>query len=65
MVSAWRLEAGTILQEGVSFVSHLCLFFPFRDQPLPTPEPQMPVMVPPYDIGMAADASMQLSSDMV
>ncbi|XP_051026229.1 signal transducer and activator of transcription 6 [Acomys russatus] len=36
-----------------------------RDQPLPTPEPQMPAMVSPYDLGMAPDSSMQLSSDMV
>uniref|UniRef100_A0A8C3WP99 Signal transducer and activator of transcription n=1 Tax=Catagonus wagneri TaxID=51154 RepID=A0A8C3WP99_9CETA len=38
-----------------------------RDQPLPTPEPQMPTMVPTYDLGMAPDTSMnmQLSPDMV
>ncbi|KAM9230339.1 signal transducer and activator of transcription 6 isoform 2-T2 [Dugong dugon] len=38
-----------------------------RDQPLPTPEPQMPAMVPTYDHGMAPDSSMsmQLGSDMV
>uniref|UniRef100_UPI00313CD2DA signal transducer and activator of transcription 6 isoform X2 n=1 Tax=Mirounga angustirostris TaxID=9716 RepID=UPI00313CD2DA len=38
-----------------------------RDQPLPTLEPQMPTMVPTYDLGMAADSSMnmQLSPDMV
>lgn len=37
-----------------------------RDQPLPTPEPQMPTMVPTYDLGMAPDSmTMQLSSDMV
>lgn len=38
-----------------------------RDQPLPTPEPQMPTMVPSYDLGMAPDSSMnlQLGPDMV
>ncbi|XP_047597122.1 signal transducer and activator of transcription 6 isoform X1 [Lutra lutra] len=38
-----------------------------RDQPLPTLEPQMPTMVPAYDLGMAADSpmNMQLSPDMV
>ncbi|XP_023413642.1 signal transducer and activator of transcription 6 isoform X3 [Loxodonta africana] len=38
-----------------------------RDQPLPTPEPQMPAMVPTYDHGMTSDSSMnmQLGSDMV
>uniref|UniRef100_A0A8C0X9X6 Signal transducer and activator of transcription n=1 Tax=Castor canadensis TaxID=51338 RepID=A0A8C0X9X6_CASCN len=38
-----------------------------RDQPLPTPEPQMPAMVPSYDLGMAQDPSisMQLGPDMV
>ncbi|XP_029809489.1 signal transducer and activator of transcription 6 isoform X3 [Suricata suricatta] len=38
-----------------------------RDQPLPTLEPQMPTMVPTYDLGMAPDSSMnmQLSPDMV
>ncbi|XP_023563033.1 signal transducer and activator of transcription 6 isoform X2 [Octodon degus] len=36
-----------------------------RDQPLPTPEPQMPAMVSPYDIGMTSDpsVSMQLGQD--
>ncbi|KAB1269544.1 Signal transducer and activator of transcription 6, partial [Camelus dromedarius] len=38
-----------------------------RDQPLPTPEPQMPTIVPSYDLGMAPDSSMnmQLGPDMV
>ncbi|KAM8942899.1 signal transducer and activator of transcription 6 isoform 1-T1 [Lycaon pictus] len=38
-----------------------------RDQPLPTLEPQMPTMVPTYDLGMATESSMnmQLSPDMV
>uniref|UniRef100_A0A9L0RPG1 Signal transducer and activator of transcription n=1 Tax=Equus caballus TaxID=9796 RepID=A0A9L0RPG1_HORSE len=38
-----------------------------RDQPLPTPEPQMPTMMPTYDLGMAPDSSMnmQLGPDMV
>ncbi|XP_008063424.1 signal transducer and activator of transcription 6 isoform X2 [Carlito syrichta] len=38
-----------------------------RDQPLPIPEPQMPTMVPSYDLGMASDSSMsmQLGPDMV
>ncbi|XP_076967237.1 signal transducer and activator of transcription 6 isoform X2 [Tamandua tetradactyla] len=38
-----------------------------RDQPLPTPETQMPTMVPTYDLGMAPDSSMnmQLSPEMV
>ncbi|XP_031506907.1 signal transducer and activator of transcription 6 isoform X2 [Papio anubis] len=38
-----------------------------RDQPLPTPELQMPTMVPSYDLGMAPDSSMsmQLGPDMV
>lgn len=37
-----------------------------RDQPLPTPEPQMPTMVPTYDLGMAPDSmTMQLGPDMV
>ncbi|XP_004466219.1 signal transducer and activator of transcription 6 [Dasypus novemcinctus] len=38
-----------------------------RDQPLPTPETQMPNLVPMYDLGMAPDSSMsmQLSPDMV
>ncbi|PNI39359.1 STAT6 isoform 23, partial [Pan troglodytes] len=38
-----------------------------RDQPLPTPEVQMPTMVPSYDLGMAPDSSMsmQLGPDMV
>ncbi|XP_069347388.1 signal transducer and activator of transcription 6 isoform X3 [Eulemur rufifrons] len=31
-----------------------------RDQPLPTPEPQMPTMVPSYDLGMAPDSSMSI-----
>ncbi|KAL1774972.1 signal transducer and activator of transcription 6 [Sigmodon hispidus] len=35
-----------------------------RDQPLPTPEPQMPAMVPPYDLGIAPETPMQLNSDM-
>ncbi|XP_005397400.1 PREDICTED: signal transducer and activator of transcription 6 isoform X2 [Chinchilla lanigera] len=36
-----------------------------RDQPLPTPELQMPAMVPSYDLGMTADpsVSMQLGQD--
>ncbi|XP_021097014.1 signal transducer and activator of transcription 6 isoform X3 [Heterocephalus glaber] len=36
-----------------------------RDQPLPTPEPQMPTMMPSYDLGMTPDpsVSMQLSQD--
>ncbi|XP_028347021.1 signal transducer and activator of transcription 6 isoform X3 [Physeter macrocephalus] len=38
-----------------------------RDQPLTTPEPQMPTMMPSYDIGMVPDCSvnMQLGPDMV
>ncbi|XP_054435914.1 signal transducer and activator of transcription 6 isoform X2 [Pteronotus mesoamericanus] len=37
-----------------------------RDQPLSTPEPQMPTMVPSYDLRMAPDSmNMQLSPDMV
>lgn len=37
-----------------------------RDQPLPTPEPQMPTMVPSYDLGMPPDSmTMQLRPDMV
>ncbi|XP_058413848.1 signal transducer and activator of transcription 6 isoform X2 [Diceros bicornis minor] len=38
-----------------------------RDQPLPTPEPQMPTMMPTYDLGMAPDSSMnmQLGPDVV
>ncbi|XP_061062051.1 signal transducer and activator of transcription 6 isoform X1 [Eubalaena glacialis] len=38
-----------------------------RDQPLTTPEPQMPTMMPSYDLGMVPDCSMnmQLSPDMV
>ncbi|KAM5254274.1 signal transducer and activator of transcription 6 isoform 2-T6 [Hipposideros larvatus] len=37
-----------------------------RDQPLPTPEPQMPTMVPNYDLGMVPDSmAMQLNQDMV
>ncbi|KAM7116904.1 signal transducer and activator of transcription 6 isoform 2-T2 [Molossus nigricans] len=37
-----------------------------RDQPLPTPEPQMPTMVPTYDLRMAPDSmNMQLCPDMV
>ncbi|ELV09245.1 Signal transducer and activator of transcription 6 [Tupaia chinensis] len=38
-----------------------------RDQPLPATEPQMPTMVPPYDIAMTSESSMsmQLSPDMV
>lgn len=52
-------------QEGVAFVSHEYFLLSCRDQPLPTPEPQMPAMVPSYDLGMATDGSMQLSSDMV
>ncbi|XP_042554569.1 signal transducer and activator of transcription 6 [Dipodomys spectabilis] len=37
-----------------------------RDQPLPTPEPQMPAMLPSYDLGMAPDPSisMQLGPEM-
>ncbi|KAL2776199.1 signal transducer and activator of transcription 6 isoform 2 [Daubentonia madagascariensis] len=31
-----------------------------RDQPLPTPEPQMPTMVPSYDLGMAPDSSLSI-----
>lgn len=48
-------------------VSHADLLPSSRDQPLPTLEPQMPTMVPAYDLGMAADSSMnmQLSPDMV
>lgn len=48
-------------------VSHPRLLPSSRDQPLPTPEPQMPTMVPTYDLGMAPDTSMnmQLSPDMV
>lgn len=36
-----------------------------RDQPLPTPEPQMPAMMPSYELGMTPDPSMsmQLSQD--
>uniref|UniRef100_A0A8C2MRC9 Signal transducer and activator of transcription n=1 Tax=Cricetulus griseus TaxID=10029 RepID=A0A8C2MRC9_CRIGR len=44
--------------------SHVCFFLSVRDQPLPTPEPHMPTTVPSYDLGMASDTSMQLSSDM-
>ncbi|KAK2496986.1 hypothetical protein MC885_018305, partial [Smutsia gigantea] len=38
-----------------------------RDQPLPTLEPQIPPMVPMYDLGMTPDSSMnmQLGQDMV
>ncbi|KAI5935003.1 Signal transducer and activator of transcription 6 [Manis javanica] len=38
-----------------------------RDQPLPTLEPQIPSMVPTYDLGMAPDSSMnmQLGPDTV
>ncbi|XP_036885888.1 signal transducer and activator of transcription 6 isoform X3 [Sturnira hondurensis] len=37
-----------------------------RDQPLSTPEPQMPTMVPSYDLRIAPDSmNMQLSPDMV
>lgn len=52
-------------KDGRGYVSTTIKMTVERDQPLPTPEPQMPVMVPPYDIGMATDTSMQLSSDMV
>ncbi|KAB0397319.1 hypothetical protein E2I00_005374, partial [Balaenoptera physalus] len=38
-----------------------------RDQPLTTPEPQMPTMMPSYDLGMVPDCpmNMQLGPDMV
>ncbi|XP_031206144.1 signal transducer and activator of transcription 6 isoform X1 [Mastomys coucha] len=52
-------------KDGRGYVSTTIKMTVERDQPLPTPEPQMPAMVPPYDLGMAPDASMQLSSDMV
>lgn len=51
-------------KDGRGYVSTTIKMTVERDQPLPTPEPQMPAMVPPYDLGMAPDASMQLSSDM-
>ncbi|XP_028607884.1 signal transducer and activator of transcription 6 [Grammomys surdaster] len=52
-------------KDGRGYVSTTIKMTVERDQPLPTPEPQMPAMVPSYDLGMAPDASMQLSSDMV
>uniref|UniRef100_A0A8C6GBN1 Signal transducer and activator of transcription n=1 Tax=Mus spicilegus TaxID=10103 RepID=A0A8C6GBN1_MUSSI len=51
-------------KDGRGYVSTTIKMTVERDQPLPTPETQMPAMVPPYDLGMAPDASMQLSSDM-
>lgn len=59
---------GTYLQEGLvaSTLGHTCLLPSSRDQPLPTPEPQMPTMVPTYDLGMAPDSmTMQLGPDMM
>ncbi|XP_002720983.1 signal transducer and activator of transcription 6 [Oryctolagus cuniculus] len=35
-----------------------------RDQPLPTPEPQMPAMMPSYDLGMPLESAMQLGPDV-
>lgn len=52
-------------KDGRGYVSTTIKMTVERDQPLPTTEPQMPAMVSPYDLGMAPDASMQLSSDMV
>ncbi|XP_029424642.1 signal transducer and activator of transcription 6 isoform X4 [Nannospalax galili] len=52
-------------KDGRGYVPAIIKMTVERDQPLPTPEPQMPTMVPPYDLGMTPDASMQLSSDMV
>lgn len=51
-------------KDGRGYVSTAIKMTVERDQPLPTPEPQMPSMVPPYDLGMATDASVQLGSDM-
>ncbi|KAK7810752.1 hypothetical protein U0070_027480 [Myodes glareolus] len=51
-------------KDGRGYVSTAIKMTVERDQPLPTPEPQMPTMVPPYDLGMAPDNAMQLSSDM-
>lgn len=51
-------------KDGRGYVSTAIKMTVERDQPLPTPEPQMPTMVPPYDLGMAPDNTMQLSSDM-
>lgn len=52
-------------KDGRGYVSTTIKMTVERDQPLPTPEPQAPAMVSPYDLGMAPDSSMQLSSDMV
>ncbi|XP_040610664.1 signal transducer and activator of transcription 6 [Mesocricetus auratus] len=51
-------------KDGRGYVSTAIKMTVERDQPLPTPEPHMPTMVPSYDLGMASDTSMQLSSDM-
>lgn len=60
---------GTYLQEGVvECQSPIPRPLPAsRDQPLPTLEPQIPSMVPTYDLGMAPDSSMnmQLGPDTV
>ncbi|EGW02263.1 Signal transducer and transcription activator 6 [Cricetulus griseus] len=51
-------------KDGRGYVSTAIKMTVERDQPLPTPEPHMPTTVPSYDLGMASDTSMQLSSDM-
>lgn len=51
-------------KDGRGYVSTAIKMTVERDQPLPTPEPQMPTMVPPYDLGMAPDNTMQLNPDM-
>lgn len=64
-------EWGPVLTWGKGWwhqplVSHTCLLPSSRDQPLTTPEPQTPTMMPSYDLGMVPDCSMnmQLGPDM-
>ncbi|KAM5287820.1 signal transducer and activator of transcription 6 [Ctenodactylus gundi] len=54
-------------KDGRGYVPAIIKMTVERDQPLPSPEPQRPAMVPSYDLGMAPDSSrsMQISPDMI